>query len=117
MKTPDDFKRPERLPVRGKLWLTRADHLRAGSSPPIDSKFGDDMCMGDTLSDTELTEFMTRELRGIKKMLSSPPDVIQNFKESFLDPKYLESELSYYRKRGLNVTEGESLLEQLRALG
>lgn len=113
---PKFEKEPEK--IKGGIWMTRADHLRISSSPPIDSKFGDNVCKGDTLTDKELADFYAEELKGIRSILSLPEEQRKILRDgsSFLDPNYLSSELDYYRGRGMDVADGETLLEDLKHL-
>ena len=98
--------------------MTRNDHINIHSTPPIDSKFGDDVCKGNTLSDQELKEYWIKEVRGIQKMLAMTEEQVKMFRDDtdFLHPDFLSSDLEYCRGRGLNVVDGEALLKELRRL-
>ena len=120
MKSPDtlNFEGAQRE-IKGGLLMTRNDHLKIHSTPLIAPKFGDDVCKGATLSDQELREYWTKEIGGIRKMLAMPEEQVRVFRDGtdFLHPDFLSSDLEYCRGRGLDVTDGETLLEELRRLG
>ena len=105
--------------IKGGLLMTRSDHINIHSTPSIDPKFGDDVCKGATLSDQELKEYWTKEIRGLRKMLAMAEEQVKMFRKNtdLLHPDFLSSDLEYCRGRGLEVVDGEILLEELRRLG
>ncbi len=112
---PKEIKKEE---IKGHLLWTRKDHLDVGSSHHIDKKFGDDIPWGDTLNDSDLEDYWVKKIGGTLKMLTMSPEIIEKIKKDtdFLSPESFSSDLEYCKKRGLDIAEGEKVLEKLKYL-
>ncbi|MEK7060116.1 MAG: hypothetical protein AAB970_00630 [Patescibacteria group bacterium] len=118
IESPRNLQDSKGQEIKGHLLWTRKYHLSVGSTPTIDKEFGDDVPWGDTLNDHELESYWIKKMDGTLKTLAMSPNIIENLKKDtdFLNPDSFSSDLEYCKKRGLDITKGEKILEELKRL-